>query len=366
MKRLALIAFALFMALRLPAGNPVEGMKLVDALEFRMINSGYPAERLVDPYIRIPMEYKDSVVSALWSNIICSAGLAVRFASDSKSIGVQYCLKRNNHMNHMSDCGIKGTDLYVLNDKGRWEFVNALRPANDTLQAGVYVKNLDGRNHEYMIYLPLYDGIRWMNIAVDRDAKITKPLVDNPKASRGKVVWYGTSILQGGCASRTGMASTNIIQRELGIECVNIATSGQGKMYFPMARALAEIEDVAAYVIDPVPNCTLGMCDTLTCRFVNIIRKARPDVPIIMVEGPMYPYAKHDSYHRDYLPQKNAAFRKCYEQLRKENKKNLYYVTCEGLTGPEEEGTVDGIHLTDFGFRGYADKLEPVLRKVLK
>lgn len=348
------------------AADPLEGMRLTNALEFRMINNGYPFELKVDPYIRIPMEYKDSVVAGLWHNAICSSGLAIRFASDSRRIGARYCLKGNRHMNHMADCGIKGTDLYVLNDKGRWEFVNSIRPANDTLQAGVYVKNLDGRMHEYMIYLPLYDGINWMEIATDKDAQIIAPQVDNPSSTRGKVVWYGTSILQGGCASRTGMASTNIIQRELGIECVNIATSGQGKMYMEMARALARIEDVAAYVVDPVPNCTLGQCDTLTCRFVGILREAHPDVPIIMVEGPMYPYWKHDSYFGKYLPQKNEAFRRCYEQMRRENKKNLYYVTCEGLTGQGEEGTVDGIHLTDLGFRGYADKLEPILRKALK
>lgn len=359
------MACAAFAPAILRSANPIEGMKTVNALEFRMINSGYSFEEKVDPYLRIPMEYKDSVVSALWSNAICSAGLAIRFASDSRRIGTRYCLKKNNHMNHMADCGIKGTDLYVLGDNGKWEFVNSVRPANDTLQAGLYVKNLDGRMHEYMIYLPLYDGIRWMEIAVDQEASIQKPQVDNPKASRDKVVWYGTSILQGGCASRTGMAATNIIQRELGIECVNIATSGQGKMYFPMARALARIDDVAAYVVDPVPNCTLRQCDTLTVRFVNILRKAHPDVPIIMVEGPMYPYWKHDSYFAEYLPQKNAAFHKCYLQLKKENPRNLYYVTWEDLNGYEGEGTVDGIHCTDLGFRSYADKLEPVLRKAL-
>lgn len=359
------MASAAFAPAILRSASPIEGMKTVNALEFRMINSGYPISEKVDPYLRIPLEYKDSVVSALWNNAICSAGIAIRFASDSRSIGTRYCLKKNNHMNHMADCGIKGTDLYVLGDNGKWEFVNSVRPANDTLQTGLYVKNLDGRMHEYMIYLPLYDGIRWMEIAVDQDASIQKPQVDNPKASRGKVVWYGTSILQGGCASRTGMAATNIIQRELGIECVNIATSGQGKMYFPMARALARVDDVAAYVVDPVPNCTLEQCDTLTVRFVNILRKAHPDVPVIMVEGPMYPYWKHDSYFREYLPRKNAAFRKCYEQLKKENPRNLYYVTWENLNGYEGEGTVDGIHCTDLGFRSYADKLEPVLRKAL-
>ena len=137
-------------------------------------------------------------------------------------------------------------------------------------------------------------------------------------------------------------------------------------MDFCMARALASIENVSAYIIDPIPNCTLNMCDSLTYDFVNIIRKARPDVPIIMVEGPMYSYAKFDSFFAKYLPEKNAAFRKNYERLKAENPKNLYYVTCDGISGYDNEGTVDGIHFTDIGFRRYADKLIPVLAPLLR
>ena len=243
-------------------------------------------------------------------------------------------------------------------------YVNTNRPSKDSIQQKIYVENLDGEMHEYLIYLPLYDGVNWMEIGVDSDAVITPPQLDNPRRKM-KVVCYGTSILHGGCASRTGMAATNIMQRELNVEMVNLGVSGEGKLVYPMARAMAEIEDAVAYIIDPVPNCTQMMCDTLTYGFIRILRDARPHVPIIMVEGPMYPYAKFDSYFRDYLPAKNAAFRKNYEKLKAENPEGLYYVTCEGLTGPDEEGTVDGIHLTDLGFRAYADKLEAVLREVL-
>lgn len=358
-----LLCFASLLGVR--AADPTEGLRFYDALQFRIINSGYSLEEKVDPYLRVPAALKDSCVTGLWQNLRCPSGLAVRFATDSRRIGLKYCLKGNFHMNHMADAGVKGMDLYRLSDKGKWEYVNTVRPVSDTLQNSLLVQRMDGKMHEYMVYLPLYEGLKWLEIGVDPESVITDPQVDNPKASRGKVVWYGTSILQGGCASRPGMSATNIIQRELGIECVNIATSGQGKMYYHMARAIAQIEDVAAYVIDPVPNCTLGMCDTLTCNFVGIIREAHPDVPVIMLEGPMYPYWKFDSYFAENLPQKNAAFRKNYEKMKKENPKNLYYLDCSGLTAKDEEGTVDGIHLTDYGFRAYADKLEPVLRKIL-
>jgi len=158
----------------------------------------------------------------------------------------------------------------------------------------------------------------------------------------------------------------DIIQREMGLEFVNLGVSGEGKLVYAMARAMAGIEDAVAYVIDPVPNCTKMQCDTLTYTFISILRKLRPEVPIIMVEGPMYPYAKFDSFFGGYLPQKNEAYRKNYDLLKAEDPRNLYYVTCEGLTAENEEGTVDGIHLTDLGFRAYADKLEAVLREVFE
>ena len=84
-----------------------------------------------------------------------------------------------------------------------------------------------------------------------------------------------------------------------------------------------------------------------------------------MVEGPMYSYAKYSSFYGKYLPQKNYEFHKNYLKLRAENPKNLYYVDCENLWGPDNEGTVDGIHLTDIGFYWYAQKLKPYLKAIM-
>ena len=384
-------------------------LRYVDAREFRIINHGWTGEdergkvkgeRTEEPhtltaYTRIPTYLKDSIRQELWDRGLNSAGIGIRFATNSKRIGIRYNLHSNFHMAHMADTGIKGTDLYIWcpDDKlrvkneelrmkdpsrrkpllpfqredapGHWAYVNTNRPTKDSIQSKIYVEHMDGEMHECLIYLPLYDGVNWMEIGVDSDAVLIQPQLDNPR-KKMRVVNYGTSIMHGGCASRTGMAATNIMQRELNVEMVNLGVSGEGKLVYPMARAMAEMEDVIAYIIDPVPNCTQMMCDTLTYDFIKILSNARPHVPIIMVEGPMYPYAKFDSYFRDYLPAKNAAFRKNYERLKKEGVKNLYYVTCDGLTGPDEEGTVDGIHLTDLGFRAYADKMEEVLRTIIK
>ena len=371
MKQLSITLFAaIICTLTAIADDSTEASwQYVDAQQLRIINKGW--DNTLRDYTRIPAYLRDSVRPDLWERSQCSSGIAVRFATDSKRIGVKYELLWNTHLIHMADTGLKGTDLYTFEGDSVWRHVNTNRPyitdKNDpeckTVES-TYVSNIDGKIHEYMIYLPLYDGVNRLWVKIDSGAVITsgRPDLINPGT---KIVAYGTSILQGGCASRTGMAATNIISRELNCEVVNIGISGEGKMDACMARAMAQIADADMYLLDPVPNCTEMMCDTLTYDFVNILRKARPDVPIVMLEGPIYPYARYDSHFGNYLPRKNQAFRRNYERLKAECPDNLYYITSDGLDGVEDDGTVDGIHLTDLGFRHYADKVEPILREIL-
>ena len=350
------------------SADPLDGFRYEDATNFRIINKGW--ENTSEPYTRLPQAYMDSCRKDQQWLYDHSSGIAVRFASNSKRIAAQWNLKNNFHMQHMAMTGIKGTDLYTLNQQtGKWEYVNTARPQEknfkaDSIQSKLYVENLDGEMREYMIYLPLYDGINWLQIGVDSTAELIQPQVDNPR-SMGKIVLYGTSIQQGGCASRTGMAPSAMIQRDFNLECVNIATSGQARMDFYIAEAMASIEDAICYVIDPVPNCTKDRCDTATYDFIKILRTLRPEVPIVMVEGLMYPYTRHDSYHAEYLPQKNECFRRGFDEHVAENPKGMYYMTHEGQTGPDMEGTVDGVHLTDYGFRAYADLLEIHIKEAL-
>jgi len=340
----------------------------VDARDLRVINRAWPDGK--HPYRRLPDYLQDSIRPGLADRALCSAGIGVRFATNSSRIGVKYKLLKDFHMNHMADTGTKGADLYIFEGDSSWRHVNTVRPVladkeNKIIDATI-VSNLDTtRMAEYMVYLPLYDGVEQFEVKVDSLADITAGranLID-PKH---RIVVYGTSIMQGGCASRPGMASSNIISRELNAEVINLGFSGEGKMDFCVARAMAAIPDVDMFILDPVPNCTEKMCDTLTYDFVNIIRKACPGIPVVMVEGPIYPYARYDSYFGKYLPAKNAAYRRNYEKLKADNPDDLYYVNSVNLDGPQDDGTVDGIHLTDLGFLHYADKLVPVIRDILK
>lgn len=355
------------------ADEPEKPWTYVDAQNLRIINHAFAGET-ERTYARLPRYVKDSIPEGreLWDRQQCSSGIGVRFATNSTRIGCKYTLYWDTHMIHMADTGLKGTDLYILEGDSVWRHVNTNRPyvkkdenGNKTkLVESTYVSNLDGKMHEYVIYFPLYDGIEDFSVKVDSGAVITKGSPEVINANR-RIVAYGTSILQGGCASRTGMAATNIIGRELNCEVVNLGFSGEGKQDTYIVRAMATIPDVDVFLLDPVPNCTEMMCDTLTYNFVKTLRALRPDVPIVMLEGPIYPYARYDSFFGKYLPKKNNAFRRNYERLKAENPNNLYYVTSEGLDGPEDDGTVDGIHLTDLGFLHYANKMIPILRPLL-
>lgn len=355
------------------ADEPEKPWTYVDAQNLRIINHAFAGET-ERTYARLPRYVKDSIPEGreLWDRQQCSSGIGVRFATNSTRIGCKYTLYWDTHMIHMADTGLKGTDLYILEGDSVWRHVNTNRPyvkkdenGNKTkLVESTYVSNLDGKMHEYVIYFPLYDGIEDFSVKVDSGAVITKGSPEVINANR-RIVAYGTSILQGGCASRTGMAATNIIGRELNCEVVNLGFSGEGKQDTYIARAMATIPDVDVFLLDPVPNCTEMMCDTLTYNFVKTLRALRPNVPIVMLEGPIYPYARYDSFFGKYLPKKNDAFRRNYERLKAENPNNLYYVTSEGLDGPEDDGTVDGIHLTDLGFLHYANKMIPILRPLL-
>ena len=369
MKSVKILSVAALLLVSLAvSADALPGFRYEDASKFRIINKGW--DNTSEPYTRLPQAYMDSCRKDQKWLYDHSSGIAVRFATDSKRIAAQWNLKNNFHMQHMAMTGIKGTDLYRLNEEtGKWEYVNTARPQEknfkaDSIQSKLSVDYMDGEMHEYMIYLPLYDGINWLQIGVDSAAQLIQPQVDNPR-SMGKIVVYGTSIQQGGCASRTGMVPTAMIQRDFNLECVNLATSGQARMDFYIAEAMASIEDAICYVLDPVPNCTKDRCDTATYDFVKILRTLRPEVPIIMVDGLMYPYTRHDSYHAEYLPQKNECFRRGFDEHVAENAKGMYYMTHEGQTGPDMEGTVDGIHLTDYGFRAYADLLEIHLKEAL-
>ncbi len=160
------------------------------------------------------------------------------------------------------------------------------------------------------------------------------------------------------------MVHTAILGRRLDYPVINLGFSGNGPMELEMARFLAEL-DPAVYVIDCLPNMEPAQVSERAVPFVEILRKARPNTPIVLVENIAYQGSPYVPRRFEGYTAKNTALRKAFEQMLGSGIRGLHYIPGKNLLGYDEEATVDGTHPTDLGFMRMADAMEPILRRVL-
>jgi hypothetical protein len=249
----------------------------------------------------------------------------------------------------------------VNTDQG-WRWVACGRPTAQTNNAAL-VAGLSAERREWLLYLPLYNGVSSVEVGIAKSATIA-PL---PRvAGRAKpIVFYGTSITHGACASRPGMVHTAILGRRLDRPVINLGFSGNGKMESAVNELLAEI-DAEMYVIDCLPNMNATEVAERTEPLVTLLRKARPETPIVLVEDRTYGDAHLVKSKRERNDTSRAALRAAYEKLTGAGVKHIYYIEGEHLLGDDYEGTVDSSHPNDLGFVRQADAMEKVLRPLVK
>ena len=332
-----------------------------DASKFPLL--GKATEATGARYERLPDSLKNISRAPLWNLSRNSAGMAIRFRSNSTTIAAKWEALINFHMNHMTDTGAKGLDLYCLQKNGEWRFVNSGRPNGKTNQATI-IANMQPEEREYMLYLPLYDGLVSLSIGIDSLATIDQPLIDYPIRQK-PIVFYGTSILQGGCASRPGMAHTNIISRRLNRECINLGFSGNGQLDLEVARVMAEV-DAGVFVLDFVPNASVEQMKERMETFYRIIRNKHPKTPIVFIEDPIFTHTLFDQRVAHEVTRKNQTLNEIFNSLKKKGEKDIYLIHSEKMIGEDGEATVDGIHFTDLGMIRYANLITPFIKKMIK
>lgn len=317
-----------------------------------------------EKYTRLPDSLKGTVRDDLWDLGLHSAGLAVRFRTASTAIGARWHNRNRLRMNHMTPTGIRGLDLYMLLPDSTWTFVNSGRPRlNESTTTSTLIDGMEpGTEREYLLYLPLYDGVDSLFIGLDSAATLQMPAVGLPGGGK-PIVMYGTSILQGGCATRPGMAHTNILMRDLGREVINLGFSGNARLDPEIARLMAGCE-AALYVVDALPNCTADMVDERAAEFIAILRESYPATPILLVESPLFPIVRFNAETRATIEDKNRHLRAVYERL-SPGDPNLHYFEGRNCLGDDTECTVDNYHLTDAGFAGFAARLKPVILQMI-
>ena len=331
-----------------------------DASEFPLL--GKISEATETRYERLPARLKEVSRPPVWHLGKNTAGLAIRFCSDSRQISVRWETLNDAVMSHMAFTGIKGLDLYGLED-GVWTYANTAFPTAKKSEATI-ISNMEGKKREWMLNLPLYDGLISIEIGVDSSAYIGKPEIDLPCRTK-PVVAYGTSILQGGCASRPGMAHTAILSRKLNREVINLGFSGNGRLDYEIAELMAEC-DASLYILDFMPNVSVQEINEKTENFYRILRNRRQETPIVFIELPVYPYSGYDLNAKNRFNELNKALHTVFDELKAKGERNIWLIPSAGMIGTDGEATVDGVHFTDLGFMRYAEYLYPQIKKIIE
>lgn len=239
-------------------------------------------------YDRLPARAEKNVRKEVWDLSKNSAGLYIKFRTDAGKIEVRYGVssKSNFAMPHMPATGVSGVDLYAIDYGGRWVWAPGKYHFGDTitytfsnLEPG---KEKNDMPFEYRLFLPLYNTVSWLEIGIPEG----KTFIPLPLSTKKPIVVYGTSIAQGGCASRPGVAWTAILERELNRPLINLSFSGNGKLEKPMIDFISEI-DAEIYVLDCLPNLTNLADPELETKIRNAVsglQSKHPAVPILLAE----------------------------------------------------------------------------------
>ena len=310
---------------------------------------------------RIPSAYKDSLRKEVWALSQDCAGISIRFATNSPYIKVRWSSSSVFSMDHMAGTGVSGVDLYSMID-GKWRYISTGRIKGINNEYTLVQTN-KREYREYLLNLSLYNGIDSLSIGVRSDANISGPKKDYLVAKK-PVVYYGTSIAQGGCASRPGMAFTNILSRKLDRPFINLGFSGNGNCEMAVGKIMCRI-DAALYVLDCNPNTRSDEVYDRTINLVKLLKKHHHEIPVLLVESIQFENILSGDVAMEPV-KKNAELLRAYKYLKDTGVNNLYYKKSEGMIGYDHEGTVDGIHPNDIGMMRMAESLEPVIKKILK
>lgn len=289
-----------------------------------------------------------------------TAGGRVRFITDSPYVAISTELHRSDPMTHFAYSGTAGFDIYV-NEEGEQLYKGTLRPSSHNEASFEGIVDLCGKGEkklrEITINMPLYSGIKNLYIGLDESSEIKAP--SEYRISK-PVVYYGSSITQGGCASRPGMAYQAIISRALGCDFINLGFSGNAKGEQEMTDYIKEL-DMSLLVMDYDHNApSIEHLEATHEKMFKCIRQAQPELPVLMMSRPTY-------YLSDEEKKRVEIIKATYENAAKAGDKNVYFIDGSTLMNDEikDNGTVDGCHPTDLGFFSMAKRMIPIMKDIL-
>jgi lysophospholipase L1-like esterase len=325
-----------------------------DAKDFPIEGRGWQNPQMESVFDRLPAKAAKMVRPPVWNLAHNTAGLSIRFTTKADSFFIKWSLRDSAlSMNHMPATGVSGIDIYYKKN-GSWFYLETGRPSKVKRNiVKIFKPAKETGTEEYLVNFPLYNGVRELLIGLAPEFSLEKCSPVNKKP----VVIYGTSIAQGGCASRPGMAYSSIISRRMNQPVINLGFSGNGRLDIEICELISEL-DPALYVIDCMRNLTTEQVKNLTEPFLRLLRKNKPGVPILLID--------QTDFRMDFPNERSDMLYSFYKKLAGEGDKNIYYLEGNNLLGKDGEGTVDGTHPTDLGFSRMADVIQKKFEEILK
>ncbi|AEV99794.1 acetylhydrolase [Niastella koreensis] len=329
----------------------------------------WPAE-VASRYDRFPIRAEKTLNPNVWNLSHSSAGLYIKFKTNAANLVVRYVVKGALEMTHMPATGVSGVDLYAIDPNGQWKWAPSSRSFGDTIEYRfsnlVVSSEFPGRDYEYRLYLPLYNTVSWLSIGVPNNHSFNFM----PLSPEKPIVVYGTSIAQGACASRPGMAWTALLQQQLDRPLINLGFSGSGRLEQPVIALMNEI-DARLYVLDCLPNLTAfsGISaqelENRIIAAVKALKEKRPAVPVLLVEhsvgaqtGIIDTAAQHDYENA------SVVLRRSFDKMKGDGISGIYLLSNKEI-GLSIYSTVDGVHPNDVGMMEYARAYEKIIRHIL-
>lgn len=290
-----------------------------------------------------------------------TAGGRVRFTTDSSYVAIKAIMPEITHFSHMTLAGTSGFDLY-LDEGGRGSYVGTFMPPYDMKDGYESIIHFSTKEKRSLtIHFPLYNSLNSLYIGLQADASIeqgAKYMYSKP------ILYYGSSITQGGCASRPGNSYQNIISAKLSCDHINLGFSGSAKGEDEIAQYIAGL-DFSVFVCDYDHNAPSyeHLRDTHSRLFLTI-REKHPKTPIILLSRPDFDAdPKQNSLRRDIIY-------KTYMNALGKADDNVFFIDGERLfmNANRDACTVDGCHPNDAGFvrmaQVIAERISSILGKI--
>ncbi len=283
------------------------------------------------------------------------SGAYISFATDSTSIQLKVKNSSAAYMAHMSACGQGGLDLYFKN-KDKYTFLTTTK-INKAEYEITIIKDMDKKLREFRLYLPLYIALIDLEIGFDTDSVVSKA----EPIRNDAIICYGTSISQGGCATRPGMNYSSILERLLKkYEVYNFGFSGNAHLDAEVARDISSIKNIKYIIIESESNNTYDRTKERLENFINILLEKNPDVVIYVLSHYPHPFTNINKEF-DISMKKHKILHKV---ICNKFKDNVTYIDGEKiLKSFNYEETVDNVHLTDLGFYFVAKYFEKIIKK---